>query len=126
MLGVTLTHSGAHMISPDHLYILWTNADPITFEKMVSMYACNSLKHQWWKQVTVIVWGSTTKVTAENEQVQAQIKAMLEAGVLITACRACADQLGVTGILEDLGIDVMYWGEPLTELLKEKATLLTI
>jgi hypothetical protein len=114
------------MMSPDHLYILWTNADPITFEKMVSMYACNSSRHQWWKKVTVIVWGSTTKLTAENRQVQDEIKEMLEAGVFVTACRACADELGVTSILEGLGIDVIYWGEPLTELLKEKATLLTI
>ena len=114
------------MISSDHLYILWTNADPITFEKMVSMYACNSLKHQWWKQVTVIVWGSTAKLTAENEHVQAQIKTMQETGVFITACRACADQLGVTSTLEELGIEVMYWGEPLTELLKGKANLLSV
>jgi hypothetical protein len=35
-------------------------------------------------------------------------------------------QLGVTGALEDLGIEVIYWGEPITALLREKAPLLTI
>ena len=26
-----------------HLHILWTNADPVVFDKMVLMYAVNSL-----------------------------------------------------------------------------------
>ncbi len=44
----------------------------------------------------------------------------------MTACKACADQLGVTDSLEALGIEVIYWGAPLTKLLKENETLLTI
>ena len=44
----------------------------------------------------------------------------------VSACKGCADQLGVTSILEDLGIEIMYWGEPLTEILKTDEKLLTI
>jgi len=42
-------------MSSDHLNILWTNADPITAEKMVFMYSINSLKRGWWKEVTLII-----------------------------------------------------------------------
>jgi len=47
------------MAEAEHLYILWTNGDPVTAEKMVLMYGLNSLKHDWWKKVTIIVWGAT-------------------------------------------------------------------
>jgi hypothetical protein len=109
-----------------YLYVLWTNDNPMTAEKMVFMYAINSLVHGWWEKVTLIVWGATTKLVSENAEIQKKIKEALEAGVHITACKACADQLGVTHDLEKLGIEVIYWGVPLTDILKNDETLLTI
>ncbi len=53
----------------DHLHILWTNDNPVVFEKMVLMYAVNSLVHGWWKKVTVIVWGPAARLAAENQTV---------------------------------------------------------
>lgn len=47
---------------------------------------------------------------------------MLEATVRVSAWKACADQLGVTGALEGLVIEVRYWGEPLTLILKTHAS----
>jgi len=109
-----------------HLYVLWTNDNPITAEKMVFMYTINSLIHGWWEKVTLIVWGATTKLVSENAEIQEKIKEALEVGVHITACKACADQLGVTNDLEKLGIEVIYWGVPLTDILKNNEKLLTI
>jgi len=109
-----------------HLYVLWTNDNLITAEKMVFMYTINSLIHGWWKKVTLIVWGATAKLVSENADIQEKIKAALEAGVHITACKACADQLGVSDDLEKLGIEVKYWGVPLTEILNDNEKLLTI
>ena len=88
------------------------------------MDGLNSLKKGWWENVTLIIWGATAKLSAENVEVQKKIKELLSAGVKISACKACADQLGVTEILKSLGIEVIYWGQPLTDLIKsgEKAT----
>ena len=110
----------------DHLYILWTNSDPVTADKMVFMYALNGLKHAWWKHMTVIIWGSTAKLTAENPDIQAKINELSAAGVEFSACKACADQLGATEKLIGLGIEVKYWGQPLTEIIKTGQFLLTI
>lgn len=63
---------------------------------------------------------------AENADIQAKVKAAREAGAHITTCKGCADQLEVTETLEGLGIEVMYWGVPLTDLLKNDETLITI
>ena len=58
----------------EHLHILWTNADVTTAKLMVMMYARNAMKNGWWKEVTVIVWGATVKLLAENEELQEELK----------------------------------------------------
>jgi hypothetical protein len=114
------------MSKKTHLYVLWTNDNPVTAEKMVFMYTVNSLIHGWWEKVTLIIWGATAKLVSEDITIQEKIREALDAGVHITACKACADQLGVTETLEKLKIEVKYWGLPLTELLKNNERLLTI
>jgi hypothetical protein len=93
---------------------------------MVFMYGVNSLRRGWWSKVTLIIWGMPAKLSAENPEIQRKIKEALEAGVHITACKACSDQLGVTETLEKMNVEVKYWGEPLTEILKSGETILTI
>ena len=109
-----------------HLYVLWTSADPITADKMVFMYAINALARGWWEEVTLVIWGSSTKLVSEDEHIQERIQDALDVGVYVTACKGCADQLEVSEKLETLGIDVKYWGLELTNILKNDETLLTI
>ncbi len=110
----------------NHLYILWTNADYHTSQYMVMMYATNSKLRDWWDEVTVIIWGATAKLVAEDENIQTNIQVAKQAGVHFSACIACARQLGVTEKLEELQIEMMAWGEPLTEILKSNEKLITI
>lgn len=109
-----------------HLYILWTNDHYETAEKMVFMYAINSLSQGWWEHVTLIIWGAPATLVSQNKTIQQLIRQAQEAGVHISACKACAEQLHVVESLEKLNIEVIHWGSPLTDLLKNKETLLTI
>lgn len=108
------------------LYILWTNDNFITSEKMVFMYGINSKRQNWWDEVTIIIWGATVKLVSEDLRIQVLIEEAKLEGVHISACKGCADQLGVTTILESLDIEVIYWGDPLTRILKDDQKLLTI
>jgi len=114
------------MSDQQKLHILWTNADVLTSQLMVMMYATNSMKNDWWDEVTVIIWGATAKLAAENDTIQQYIKIAQQVGVSFSACEACARQLGVTEKLRELDIEVKFWGGPLTDLLKEDAKLLTV
>ncbi len=114
------------MADKSKLYILWTNPDPITAEKMVFMYAKNSRLQGWWDDVTVIIWGATAKLAAEDHAIQNGIAELKENGVHVSACKACADQLNVAEKLDRQGIEVQYWGESLTRILKDGEKLLTI
>jgi len=109
-----------------HLYILWTTDNPVTAEKMVLMYGGNSMLKGWWDNVTIIIWGAADQLVTTDTVIQARIKELVDMGVHFTACKSCADTLDVTPQLKSLGVEVKYWGEPLTQILKSGATLLTI
>ena len=114
------------MSEKNKLFILWTNDNLITSEKMVFMYGINALRKDLWEEVTIIIWGATTQLVAENVLIQELIEEAQLEGVHFTACRACAEQLCVSEKLEELNIEVIYQAEPLTQILKNDEKLLTI
>ena len=109
----------------DKLNILWTSQDREVALKMVFMYAQAAKKQGWWKEVHLIIWGPSARLTAQDKDVQDYLKRMQEAGVIVVACRACADQYGVSKTLEGLGVEVKYMGQPLTDILKRGEKLMT-
>lgn len=109
-----------------HLYILWTNDNPITAEHMVMMYSKNAVLRNWWDKVTVIIWGATSKLVAEDDNIQKLIKDGQGTGVKFSGCLACANNLGTTEKLTELGIELKLWGESLTELIKNGEFIITV
>lgn len=93
---------------------------------MVFMYTKNALIKGWWEHVTLIIWGATAQLAGEDAAIRKMITEARDVGVHVTACKACADQLGVTEALVEQGIEVKYWGAPLTDILKRDEKLLTI
>ena len=108
------------------LYILWVTGNPISSEKMVLMYAINSKINNLWDEVNVIIWGASAKLAAENKLIQDQIEVALHHGVKITACKGCAESLGVKDKLQWIGVEVISVGEELTQALQEGYTVLTV
>jgi len=110
----------------DQLNILWTNADPVTSELMVFMYACNAKKRGLWENVQVIIWGATAGLVAKDLHIQQLIREAQKDGVNFSACIACADRLRATQTLQELGIEVKSWGVPLTQIIKTDEHLITV
>lgn len=109
----------------DSLVILWTSGDPDVAKKMVFMYTFNAKKQGWWQDIKFIVWGPSSKLLSEDLELQNKIKKFIELGIKVEACKACADQYGVADDLKDLGIEVKYMGEPLTDYIKGKSKVIT-
>ena len=111
----------------DTLHIVWINNDPVTVKLMVFMYATNSLLKGWWKHVHVIMWGGATKLFCEDVEVQEKVRAFITAGGDVSACRRCAEELGVVETIETFGdIDLLYIGQNFTKLIKDGETVLTL
>ena len=110
----------------DSLVVLWASGDPEVALKMVFMYTLNCKLQGWWKEVRLIVWGPSAKTLSENVQLQKYIQKMKDAGVILEACKACADLYHVSPKLKELGIDVKYMGQPLTDYLKSDKVVLSL
>lgn len=100
------------------LTLVWTSGDPAVAHKMVFLYALHARKQGWFKEVRLIVWGPSAKLLAEDEGIQQAIQKVAKAGVILEACRACADSYGVSTKLAALGCDMRYMGAPLSDRLK--------
>lgn len=104
----------------DKLVVVWTSGDKEVAEKMVFMYTYNAKKYEWWNDITLLVWGPSAKLLTEDKDLQQSVKAMLESGIHVLACKGCADMYGISAKLEELGLTVRYTGTDLTEFIKER------
>jgi hypothetical protein len=119
--------NNATMLSEDEkLVILWTSGDRDVAMKMVFMYTYNAKKNDWWKDITLVVWGPSAKLLAEDKELQEYMQRIMEVGVEVRACKGCADQYGVSGKLEELGITVLYIGKEFTDYIQQGRNVLTI
>ena len=104
---------------PDELVVLWTSGDREVALKMAFMYTLNSKRFNWgWKNVTLIVWGPSSKLLAADTELQEYLPRMREAGVKLMACKNCSDLYGVSDDLRRLDIEAKYMGKPLTDYLR--------
>jgi len=110
----------------DKLVILWTSSDKEVALNMLFMYTLNAKLRGWWKDIDLIIWGPSSKLLSVDTDLQDHIVKIKESGVNVLACKACAENYGITNQLEDLGAEVKYMGEGLTEYLKEGYRMLTI
>lgn len=107
------------------LMVIWSSADKDVAEKMVFIYSTNSKLKGWFEDVNLVIWGPSAKLASEDSDMQNLIKKAMDAGVYVSACKACSDMFGVSDKLIDLGVDVKYAGLPLTEHLKANGKVLT-
>lgn len=111
--------------SEKSLCIIWSSSDPEVADNLAFMYAHNALKKLWWDRVRLIIWGPSARLAAKDERIRDRLAEMMADGVEVWACRACADKYGVTPALEGAGFNVLYVGEPFTEMLQSGWTQLS-
>ena len=120
------SNNSAMLTEDEKLVILWTSGDRDVALKMVFMYTYNAKKNDWWKDITLVVWGPSAKLLSEDTELQEYMQRIMEAGVEVRACKGCADQYGVSEKLEALGITVLYIGKEFTDYIQQGRNVLTI
>lgn len=107
------------------LCVIWSSADRDAALGMVLMYTKNSKLRDWWDEVRLLIWGPSGRLLEGDEEILEEFEGAKAAGVELVACKACADKLGTTELLESRGVEVKYTGVLLTEMLKEGWKVLT-
>ncbi len=108
------------------LFVLWTSGEKeVALKGPVFMYPMYTKSKGWWDQVRFIIWGPSGKLLVEDAEVQKNLKKLQEAGIEVMACKWCSDQYGISEKLESMGIEVLYVGPIITEMLKDGWATLT-
>ncbi|MCK5147529.1 DsrE family protein [bacterium] len=94
--------------------------------KMAFMYTYNAKKYGWWKDITLLVWGPSSKLLTEDKDLQDYIKKIKDEGIYVEACKGCADLYAIADQLTAMGITVRYTGDVLTNYIKEGRHVLTL
>lgn len=102
------------------LAVLWTRGDREMADTMVYMYVRNAKMNGWWRHITLIIWGPSARLLAQDEALQEKTRELMAIGVNVEACVNCADMLGVSDKLLALGITVKAMGLELTEMLQDE------
>lgn len=109
-----------NVITKDKLVVVWTSGDKEVAMKMVFMYTYNARKYGWWDDITLLVWGPSSKLLSDDKELQEYVRKMLNEGIEVLACKACADMYEVADDLSQIGVTVRYTGEDLTNFIKER------
>ena len=89
------------------------------------VYPLNCAKNKWLEEVKVIFFGPSEKLAAFDKQVQEKVKEIKSYGVEVLACKWCSDRMGITAQLEAEGINVVYVGPIISQLIKDGWAQLT-
>ena len=101
------------------LVVLWSSADPDVAHRVALMYTHASKQLGWWEEVELILWGPSQRTYAGDKDLQAKVQEMINDGISVRACVACANSFGLVDRLKELGLPVLGMGGPLTEFLKD-------
>ena len=82
-------------------------------------YPLTATTEKCMDEVKVVIFGTAEQLDAYDLEVQQRLRELQEAGIKILACNACADEYNITDILEEAGIEVIYVGPVISQLLKD-------
>jgi len=92
----------AEQEAPTQLCVVWSSGDPGVAKNVCFMYTLNAKKRGWFDVVHLVVWGPSAKLLTEDEELQKEVKAMQDVGVVVEACVTCANNYGVADELRVL------------------------
>ncbi|MGE4317658.1 MAG: DsrE family protein [Deferribacterales bacterium] len=107
------------------LAVIWSSSDKEVARNNVFTYTLNARCRDWWSDVHLVIWGPSVKLAAHDSEIQNQLRDILKAGVSICACDKHAAEHKVADNLRNLGITVHGVDEPVREMLRNGAKVIT-
>ncbi len=101
------------------VFVVVTSRDKEASAGVGLRYAFNAATKPWMDEVKIIVFGPAEELAAYDTEVQLKLKDCMKAGIEVLFCKACSDEYGITGMLEEAGFKVIYVGSVISQLLKD-------
>lgn len=102
------------------LLIVWSSGEKEVAKKLVLLYGSVMLERKYWDEATIMIWGPSAQILAEDKELQEQMLIVRDSGIAFNACIVCTDDYGVSDKLKELGVKLIHTGEMLTEALQNE------
>ena len=100
------------------LLIVWSSEEKEVAKKLILLYGSVMLERNYWDEATIMIWGPSAKLLAQDKEIQERVKVVQNTGVKFNACVVCTDDYDVSNQLREMGIELIHTGEMLTESLQ--------
>ncbi len=100
------------------LLIVWSSGEIEVAKKLILLYGSVMLPRGYWDEATIMIWGPSANLLAQDKELQKQFKVVQETGVKFNACVVCTDEDGISDKLQELGVELIHTGEMLTQALQ--------
>jgi hypothetical protein len=113
---------GASIADSPRLAVVWSSSDIDVAHRTCLAYVENAVKNKWFAEVTLIVWGPSVKLLADDDELRAKIELLMEAGTKVYVSVTCAETYDVGDKLVELGVTLKPVGKLFTDLLNSENT----
>ena len=104
----------------DKMAVFWTSQNREVAQKMVFPYTKNFRFDSNWERVRLVLWGSSIKLLASDEELQEDIAELKKVGIELQACKSNIHTDGFADDLMRLGFEIVYISDPITEYRETK------
>jgi len=108
----------------EKLAVILTSAEHKVLE-MGLVYAKNVISYKWMADTKVYIFGASEVTIATDPELRQYVKEIIDLGTVPLACKWCSDNYRVSGLLAELGVEVEYIGEPVSEAIRAGYTPMT-
>lgn len=102
------------------LVVVWKSNNDTDIDYFALPYAYNSKIKGWFDEVEILIWGASQEVVRHDENRRRVLKRLMDEGIKVYACKMCADKIGATEVMEEIGIEVIYTGVYLSDNQKDE------
>ena len=100
--------------------VVWKSNNDIDIHNFVIPYSYNAVMHEWFDEVELLIWGASQEKVINDTIIQQEVSNLIKNEIKVYACKMCSDKIGATDILKEIGVNVRYTGDLLSDRLKDK------
>ena len=99
--------------------VVWKSNNDIDIHNFVIPYCYNAVVQEWFDEVELLIWGASQEKVMNDTIIQQRVANLIKNNVKVYACKMCSDNVGATEALKEIGVNVRYTGDLLSDRLKD-------
>jgi|GEM_PF-200985 len=120
--AINIKTGGNNGAYASNLLVIWSSDNREVAMQTCMTYLERAVENKWFNGTTLIIWGPSAKLLANDKELQARIELLIDMGAKVLASAESASSYGVTKNLKELGIEVQPMEAPFSDVIRSANT----